>query len=270
MRFKIGTDMGGTFTDFLLPFEDGTSKIHKVLFTPDDPSIATMAGLGEMARDILRDVEVIVHGTTVTTNAVLTCRGAMTGLVTTKGVRDDLEMRRDIRELMPRAYLTVSSKLLPSIRFYDRVSILQRRFKSITEEMSSAPAMTNRSPILSFPLAPVCHYIIDYFGDEFYPDDVFSYGNQNYDAAVYGPIFYGQTLVARAACKGHQAEIGDSVQCGYTPQATVVRQKALRIPPVKVYEKGRLRKDVWDLFFAEIRLDILAEDMRSEIRTILQ
>jgi N-methylhydantoinase A len=102
---RIGIDVGGTFTDFLLTHDDGTSQVYKVLSTPDDPSVATMNGIEEMARDrdastraFLKDVEVIVHGTTVTTNAVLTRTGAKTGLLTTKGVRDALEMRRGIRE----------------------------------------------------------------------------------------------------------------------------------------------------------------------------
>ena len=68
-----------------------------------------------------------------------------------------------------------------------------------------------------------------------------------------------------AAVKGHQADIGGNVAGGYNPQATEVWQEALRIPPVKVYERGSLRKDVWDLIFANIRLDIVAEDMRAEI-----
>ncbi|MBF0474624.1 MAG: hydantoinase B/oxoprolinase family protein [Deltaproteobacteria bacterium] len=178
------------------------------------------------------------------------------------------------------------------------VSILQRRFKSITEEMSIALTMTTRSPILceakdfvtglydaqgrmleqkenlpilSFSLAPVCQYIIKYFGEEIYPgdvifhNDVFSMGNQNNDVAVYKPVFYRDTLIGWSACKGHQADIGGAVQGGYNPQATEVWQEALRIPPVKVYERGKLRKDVWDLIFANIRLDIVAEDMRAQI-----
>ncbi len=178
------------------------------------------------------------------------------------------------------------------------VSILQRRLKSITQEMSIALAMTTRSPILceakdfvtglydakgkmleqtenlpilSFSLGPVCEYIIDYFGDEIYPgdvifhNDVFSMGNQNNDVAAYKPIFWKDKLVGWAACKGHQADIGGAVQGGYNPNATEVWQEALRIPPVKVYEKGKLRKDVWDLIFANIRLDIVAEDMMAEI-----
>ncbi len=103
--YKIGIDVGGTFTDFLLTQEDGTSHIYKVLSTPSDPSIATIRGIEEMARDrgletaaFLESVSTIVHGTTVTTNATLTHRGAKTGLLTTRGVRDALEMRRGIRE----------------------------------------------------------------------------------------------------------------------------------------------------------------------------
>jgi N-methylhydantoinase B len=177
-------------------------------------------------------------------------------------------------------------------------SVFARRFKSITEEMSIALTKTTRSPILceakdfvtglydaqgkmleqtenlpilSFSLGPVCEYIVKYFGDEIYEDDVifhndvFSLGNQNNDVAVYKPIFFEGKLIAWSACKGHQADIGGAVAGGYNPNATEVWQEALRIPPVKVYEKGKLRKDVWDLIFANIRFDIVAEDMKAQI-----
>jgi N-methylhydantoinase A len=105
MTYKIGIDVGGTFTDFLLTSEDGRSEVYKVLSTPDDPSIGLLNGLSEMAEnqklslnDFVKKVTTIVHGTTVTTNAVLTRKGAKTGLLTTKGLRDALEMRRGIRE----------------------------------------------------------------------------------------------------------------------------------------------------------------------------
>jgi N-methylhydantoinase A len=104
-EYRIGIDVGGTFTDFLLTSNEGESEIYKVLSTPDDPSIGLLNGLSEMAevhqaslKDFLKKVQTIVHGTTVTTNAVLTRRGAKTGLLTTKGLRDALEMRRGIRE----------------------------------------------------------------------------------------------------------------------------------------------------------------------------
>jgi len=105
MRYRIGVDVGGTFTDFLLVSEKGEAEVYKVLSTPEDPSIAVIHGLSEMAGQrvvdlglFLAQVEIIVHGTTVTTNAVLTGNVAKTGLLTTKGFRDALQMRRGIRE----------------------------------------------------------------------------------------------------------------------------------------------------------------------------
>ena len=178
------------------------------------------------------------------------------------------------------------------------VSVLQSRFKSITEEMGLTLLRTTRSPILceardfvtglydhrgrmleqteyipilAFALQPVCQHIIEYFGDEIYPgdvimhNDVFSGGNQNADVAVFKPVFHGKELIAWAACKGHQADIGGAVAGGYNPEAREVWQEALRITPVKVYERGKLRRDVWDLIFANIRFPIVEEDIRAHI-----
>lgn len=178
------------------------------------------------------------------------------------------------------------------------VSVYARTFKSITDEMSTVVEMTTRSPILceakdfvtglydaegnmleqtenlpilAFSLAPVCKYIIEYFDGDFHPgdvifhNDVFSLGNQNNDVAVYRPVFHGDTLIGFSAVKGHQADIGGNVRGGYNPNAQEVWQEALRIPPVKVYEKGKLRQDVWDLIFANIRLEIVAHDMRAQM-----
>ena len=127
---KIGIDVGGTFTDFLLTLDDGTSEIYKVLSTPEDPSIGVMNGLTEMAEnkglalnDFIKKVDTIVHGTTVTTNAVLTYNGARTGLITTKGVRDALEMRRGIRE---EQYNNRYTNVKPLVPRYLRLPIEER------------------------------------------------------------------------------------------------------------------------------------------------
>ncbi len=102
---KIGVDVGGTFTDFLVARPGSEPIVHKVLSTPADPSIGLINGLDDIARsqgvtlvEFAKSIETIVHGTTVTTNAVLTLAGATTGLLTTSGVRDALEMRRGVRE----------------------------------------------------------------------------------------------------------------------------------------------------------------------------
>ncbi|MGB8437108.1 MAG: hydantoinase B/oxoprolinase family protein [Burkholderiales bacterium] len=178
------------------------------------------------------------------------------------------------------------------------LSVYARTFKSVTDEMSISMEKTTRSPILceakdyvtglydaegrmleqtenlpilAFSLAPVCKYIIKYYGDDIHPgdvifhNDVFSLGNQNNDVAVFVPVFHEGKLVAWTAVKGHQADIGGAVRGGYNPNAVEVWQEALRIPPIKVYEKGKLRKDVWDLIFANIRLDIVQHDMKAEI-----
>ena len=178
------------------------------------------------------------------------------------------------------------------------LSVYANTFKSITDEMSIVVEKSTRSPILceakdfvtglydaqgnmleqtenlpilAFSLAPVCRYLLEYFGDEIYEgdvifhNDVFSYGNQNNDVAVFRPIFFEGKLAAWTAVKGHQADIGGNVQGGYNPNATEVWQEALRIPPVKVYEKGKLRQDVWDLIFANIRLEIVQHDMKAQM-----
>jgi len=107
MSLKIGIDVGGTFTDFIVTRDGAEPAIHKTLSTPADPSIAVVEGLAEIAASqdppqsletFAPAIDTIVHGTTVATNAVLTRTGARCGLITTRGVRDALEMRRGIRE----------------------------------------------------------------------------------------------------------------------------------------------------------------------------
>ena len=93
-RTVIGVDVGGTFTDvFLLDEGKGTAEVAKVPSTPADPSRGFLNGVRTAAPDISK-VSTVVHGTTVGTNALLTRRGAKTGIITTAGFRDVLEMRR--------------------------------------------------------------------------------------------------------------------------------------------------------------------------------
>ncbi len=107
MTLKIGIDVGGTFTDFVVTRDGAEPAIFKTLSTPADPSIAVVEGLSDIAASMnppmtleafAPTIDTIVHGTTVTTNATLTHTGAKSALLTTEGVRDALEMRRGIRE----------------------------------------------------------------------------------------------------------------------------------------------------------------------------
>lgn len=123
MGYRIGIDVGGTFTDFLLVGEGGEASVFKTPSTPPDPSIGVLNGLTEMAEwsgmplaDFAGSVDLIVHGTTVTTNAVLTGNGASCGLLTTEGFRDILEMRRGFREELYNNKLRQAQPLVPRDR----------------------------------------------------------------------------------------------------------------------------------------------------------
>src|SRR5262250_500424 len=99
--FRVGCDIGGTFTDFVL-LDDSTGEIfvEKGLTTPADPSIEIMAGLGALdgiARGYAAQARFVAHATTLIANAVIERKGARTALLTTRGFRDVLELRRHVR-----------------------------------------------------------------------------------------------------------------------------------------------------------------------------
>ncbi len=176
------------------------------------------------------------------------------------------------------------------------LAILQRRLKSVTQEMGLSLLHTARSPILAeardfvtglydaagrmleqteyipvlaFAVEPALRDLIRTFGDDVHPGDVFLHndvfrgGNQLADVCVFRPIFAEGRLVAWAAAKGHQADIGGAVGGGYNPGATEVWQEGLRIPPVRVVREGRRLKDVWDLILANVRYPVVAEDLEA-------
>ena len=101
MTYKLGIDVGGTFTDFALVNEKtGTMAIYKQLTTPRDPSECVLDGTRNLlaAQNVSFDqVRTVVHGTTLVTNAVIERKGAVTGMLTTAGFRDILDIARERR-----------------------------------------------------------------------------------------------------------------------------------------------------------------------------
>src|SRR5204862_3393645 len=102
--YRIGIDVGGTFTDHVAIDEGGLTTLAKVPSTPEDPSLGVLEGLSQLAgrfgvdrTALLRDTERIVHGTTVATNALLEHKGARLGLLTTEGHRDVIELREGLK-----------------------------------------------------------------------------------------------------------------------------------------------------------------------------
>src|SRR5215475_2848355 len=96
--YTIGIDVGGTFTDLVAIDAAGRTVFAKSLSTPSDQSIGVIAGLEELARRLgLSVAEMLVHGTTVATNALLERKGDRVALLTTHGHRDILEMREGLK-----------------------------------------------------------------------------------------------------------------------------------------------------------------------------
>lgn len=137
--YRVGVDIGGTFTDLLLVGEDRRAAIHKTLTTPGDPSQAVEAALrqalGEgMART--RDRGTLVHGTTLVTNAIIERKGAPTALLTTAGFRDALEIGREHRYELYDLNLEFPKPLVPRYLRFDvpeRVAADGQELRSLDE-----------------------------------------------------------------------------------------------------------------------------------------
>src|SRR5713226_1676979 len=111
VSYRVGVDVGGTFTDLVALGVDGTLEVRKVTTTPDDPAVGMFRAVDLLGtREALKDaltvagggtgdtaIEVLVHGTTIATNALLERRGARVALVTTLGFEDLLWLRRQER-----------------------------------------------------------------------------------------------------------------------------------------------------------------------------
>ena len=127
---RIGIDVGGTFTDLVVTRVGGGIAQFKTHSTPMDPSIGVFRGLAEISEtygvtldQLLLDVELIVHGTTVATNTLVERKGANVALITTSGFRDLLEMREGLKE--DRYNLRMAS-VEPLIPRYLRMGISER------------------------------------------------------------------------------------------------------------------------------------------------
>ena len=125
--YRIGFDVGGTFTDFTL-HDTGTGALHhfKLPTTPADPSRAIADGVAALmaTHKIAPDqISFVGHGTTIATNMVIERRGVPTGLITTKGFRDVLEIGRQVRPHLYDYTVRTSPPLVPRER---RIEVPER------------------------------------------------------------------------------------------------------------------------------------------------
>ncbi|WP_249010652.1 hydantoinase/oxoprolinase family protein [Conexibacter sp. DBS9H8] len=122
MTLAIGVDVGGTFTDIISINDAGEVRTSKVPTSVADQSAAFMAGLSSLGYDDLSTVDLISHGTTVGTNAVLERKGAVCGLITTRGFRDTMEIGPRTR---PHNY-GLTGEYVPLIPRHLRVEVDER------------------------------------------------------------------------------------------------------------------------------------------------
>jgi N-methylhydantoinase A len=140
---RLGIDIGGTFTDFVL-LDDATSQIttYKCLTTPRDPSDAIEEGIRGLAKEVpgyVDGLEEIIHGTTLVINSIIERKGARTGLLTTQGFRDVLELGREIRYAPYDVFAEFPEPLVPRRRRLE-VSERVRADGSVLKPLDDAEA----------------------------------------------------------------------------------------------------------------------------------
>jgi len=117
---RVSTDIGGTFTDVVLAFNDRLVT-SKMLTTTDAPELAVIDGVRSVLADTglgFADIDVFLHGTTLATNAIIERKGAHTALITTEGFRDILEIADESRYDQYDVFITKPEPLVPrALRF---------------------------------------------------------------------------------------------------------------------------------------------------------
>src|SRR5438270_6317153 len=149
-RFRAGVEIGGTFTDIVLLSDRGERYTKKVSSTVDDYARAITEGVAELLAEIggeARGIVELLHGTTVASNAILEHKGAKTGLITTKGFRDVLEIR-NLR--MPRLYDMSWTKPPP---------LVERRLRVEADERINAEGGVDR-PLDEASVERAVHFLV--------------------------------------------------------------------------------------------------------------
>lgn len=130
-------------------------------------------------------------------------------------------------------------------------------------------------PIHLGSLMPALRTVANYFKDDTHPGDVFYHndpawsGSHIVDCCMYKPVFYQGELVFWTVSKGHVTDIGGPVPAGYNPEAREIYAEGLRIPPLKIWERGRERKDVVNLLLTNVRSRrFQAGDMRAQLAAV--
>lgn len=174
------------------------------------------------------------------------------------------------------------------------VAVIGNALDGITREIGQTMLRTSRSPIFveardfatsifsaDCRLLAQTHYIpviggatpyaqraiVDFFGDDVHDGDVFIHndpfngGSHLPDITITRPVFWDGELVFWAMTKGHNADVGGGGVVGFNPGARDVLDEGIRIPPVRIIDRGTLRKDAWELILTNVRMRSLVESV---------
>jgi len=164
--YRLGCDIGGTFTDFvLLNDETGEMITGKCLTTPQDPSDAVEEGiraLEKVAPNFVGKLDELIHGTTLVINSIIERKGARTGLITTKGFRDVIELGREIRYAPYDIFAEFPKPLIPR-RFRIEVDERVRSDGSILKPLDEEEARNTVRKLLQMGVESIAVCLINSF-----------------------------------------------------------------------------------------------------------
>lgn len=176
------------------------------------------------------------------------------------------------------------------------VAVLGKKIESATRDMTRVIERTSRSqllqvrdftaavldadhrilaqneglPLMAYGFSGMLGHLVEQVGGPIRPGDVFVHNdtfggnNQAQDTAVFRPVFVDGELRFWTATKGHLADLGGRSAGGYDPQATDVWQETIRIPPLRIFDGGTLRRDVWNVLMANSRFpELVGGDLRA-------
>ncbi|HUN48707.1 MAG TPA: hydantoinase B/oxoprolinase family protein, partial [Stellaceae bacterium] len=157
---------------------------------------------------------------------------------------------------------TTQREMTLSLEKTARSSVFNLAHDYSTALFSHVPEMILQGqdiPIHLGSLIPAMKSVAAYFGDDIHEGDLILHndpafgGSHAIDVCMYKPVFYKGKLCYWTVCKGHLTDIGGPVPASYNPNATEIYAECLRIPPVKIWDRGEPRRDVINLIFTNIR-----------------
>jgi N-methylhydantoinase B len=157
---------------------------------------------------------------------------------------------------------TTQREMTLSLEKTGRSSVFNLAHDYSTAMFNATPEMIMQGqdiPIHLGSLMPAMKAVAGYFGDDLHEGDLLLHNDPEYmgshiiDMCMYKPVFFEDELVFWTVCKGHLTDIGGPVPAGYNPDAKEIFAEGLRVPPIKLWEKGKPRKDILNMILTNMR-----------------